>query len=102
MSSEQFHQSFGNAIEAEESDELFARWGIPAPGRPLFEATSEDFPRESPAEIKTDLEARGPLLLITSGHERGLGEAVTKAAHKQSPHSGARPTCWSSPTAATR
>ena len=40
LTAEQFRFAFGNAIPAEESEELFERWAIPAPGKPLFEAAA--------------------------------------------------------------
>jgi hypothetical protein len=33
----QFHYSFGNTLSEEASDELFEKWTIPGPGRPLVE-----------------------------------------------------------------
>jgi pimeloyl-ACP methyl ester carboxylesterase len=41
LTPEQFRESFGNAVEQQESDELYERWSIPAPSRPLFEAAEE-------------------------------------------------------------
>jgi pimeloyl-ACP methyl ester carboxylesterase len=41
LTAEQFRESFGNAVEEQESDELYERWFIPAPSRPLFEAAEE-------------------------------------------------------------
>src|SRR5436309_5808972 len=38
LTREQFWYGFGNAISSTESDELYDRWTIPSPGRPLFEA----------------------------------------------------------------
>ncbi len=43
LTPEQFRYAFGNAIAEEESDALFQRWTVPAPGRPLFEAASANF-----------------------------------------------------------
>ncbi|WP_433445877.1 esterase/lipase family protein [Streptomyces sp. CA-142005] len=34
LTAEQFRFAFGNAVSPEESDELYERWTIPAPGRP--------------------------------------------------------------------
>ncbi|MFC7647302.1 esterase/lipase family protein [Streptosporangium lutulentum] len=53
LTAEQFRYAFGNAISAEESDALFERWAIPAPGKPLFEAAAASFdphsrPRSTP------------------------------------------------------
>src|SRR5258708_7899568 len=39
LTREQFRYSFGNAITERESAELFDKWVIPGPGKPLFEAS---------------------------------------------------------------
>ena len=40
LTRKQFRYGFGNAIPQAESDDLFDRWAIPGPGRPLFEASA--------------------------------------------------------------
>ena len=45
LTAEQFRYGFGNAIDAAESDELHAKWAIPAPGKPLFQAASAELQR---------------------------------------------------------
>jgi pimeloyl-ACP methyl ester carboxylesterase len=89
LTAEQFRFAFGNAIPAEESDELFERWAIPAPGKPLFEAAAANFNPHSPAKVATDNQGRGPLLLIMGGKVHTVPEAVTKATLKQYRHSDA-------------
>jgi pimeloyl-ACP methyl ester carboxylesterase len=89
LSSEQFRFAFGNAIPEEESDQLFERWTIPAPGRPLFEAAAANFNPHSPAKVNTGNESRGPLLLIASGKDHTVPESVTRATLKQYRHSEA-------------
>lgn len=79
MTAEQFRFAFGNAVSQEESDELFERWTIPAPGRPLFEAAAANFNPHSPAKVDTDNQNRGPLLLIASGKDHTGPESVTRA-----------------------
>ena len=86
---EQFHYGFGNALSAEESAELYERWTIPAPGKPLFEAAEANFSLHSPAKVNTDNEDRGPLLLIMGGQDHTVPEAITKSTLKQYRHSGA-------------
>jgi pimeloyl-ACP methyl ester carboxylesterase len=83
LSAEQFRFAFGNAIPAEESDALFARWAIPAPGKPLFEAAAANFNPHSPAKVDTGNAGRGPLLLVMGGQDHTVPEAVTKATLKQ-------------------
>jgi pimeloyl-ACP methyl ester carboxylesterase len=89
LTAEQFRFSFGNAVSQEESDALWERWAIPAPGRPLFEAAAANFSLHSPAKVNTGNEARGPLLLVMGGKDHTVPEAVTKATLKQYRHSDA-------------
>ncbi len=89
LTAEQFQFAFGNAISPEESQELFDRWTIPAPGKPLFEAAAANFNPHSAAKVDTANEMRGPLLLITGGKDHTVPEAVTRATLKQYRHSDA-------------
>jgi pimeloyl-ACP methyl ester carboxylesterase len=89
LTAEQFRYGFGNAIPAEESDVLFEKWAIPAPGKPLFEAAAANFNPHSPAKVATDNQSRGPLLLIMGGQDHTVPEAVTKSTLKQYRHSEA-------------
>ncbi|WP_027345024.1 alpha/beta hydrolase [Hamadaea tsunoensis] len=78
----QFRYSFGNAVSEEESDDLYARWAIPAPGKPLFEAAAANFAPHSPAKVDTGNADRGPLLLVMGGQDHTVPEAITKATAK--------------------
>jgi pimeloyl-ACP methyl ester carboxylesterase len=89
LSAEQFRFAFANAVPENESDELYERWTIPAPGRPLFEAAAANFNPHSPAKVNTDNQGRGPLLLIGSGKDNTVPEVVTRATLKQYRHSEA-------------
>jgi pimeloyl-ACP methyl ester carboxylesterase len=83
LTAEQFRYSFGNALTPEESDALYDRWSIPAPGKPLFEAASANFSLHSPAKVNTSNSERGPLLLIMGGQDHTVPEAITKSTLKQ-------------------
>jgi pimeloyl-ACP methyl ester carboxylesterase len=89
LTAEQFRYAFGNAVSEQESAELFDRWAIPAPGKPLFEAAAANFDPHSPAKVDTANELRGPLLLIMGGRDHTVPESVTKATLKQYRHSDA-------------
>lgn len=89
LTARQFRFAFGNTLDPTESDELFARWAIPAPGKPLFEAAAANFSRHSPAKVATDNQGRGPLLLVMGGEDNTVPEVVTKATRKQYRHSAA-------------
>jgi pimeloyl-ACP methyl ester carboxylesterase len=89
LTAEQFRYGFGNAISEQESDELFERWAIPSPGKPLFEAAAANFDPHSPAKVDTANQLRGPLLLMMGGRDHTVPEAVTRATLKQYRHSDA-------------
>jgi pimeloyl-ACP methyl ester carboxylesterase len=78
----QFRYGFGNAIAAEEADQLYDRWTIPSPGRPLFEAASANFAPRSAARVDTRNETRGPLLLTAGGKDHTVPAAVVRATKK--------------------
>ena len=89
LTAEQFHCSFGNALSAEESSQLYERWTIPVPGKPPFEAAEANFSLHSPAKVNTGNEGRGPLLLIMGGQDHTVPEAIIKSTLKQYRHSAA-------------
>jgi pimeloyl-ACP methyl ester carboxylesterase len=89
LTAEQFRYAFGNAISEKESAELYERWTIPAPGKPLFEAAAANFNPHSAAKVDTDNSGRGPLLLMSGGKDHTVPESVTRATLKQYRHSDA-------------
>jgi alpha-beta hydrolase superfamily lysophospholipase len=89
LTAEQFRYAFGNAIPQDESDGLYEKWVVPAPGRPLFEAAAANFSPHSPAKVHTDNPDRGPLLLMMGGRDHTVPEAVSKSTFKQYRHSTA-------------
>lgn len=82
LTESQFRYAFGNTLTEEESDALYRRWAVPAPARPLFEATSANFARRSAAAVSADGEAQRPLLMIMGGEDHAVPEAVTKSAYR--------------------
>lgn len=83
LTPDQFKYAFGNAIPEQESDELYEKWTIPAPGKPLFQAAAANFSAHSPAKVNTDNDTRGPLLLLMGGQDHTVPEAITKSTLKQ-------------------
>jgi pimeloyl-ACP methyl ester carboxylesterase len=82
LSPGQFHYGFANTLPHQEVAALYQQWTAPSPGKPLFEAASANLSRHSPAKVKTDNDARGPLLLIAGGKDHTVPAAVTKQTHK--------------------
>jgi pimeloyl-ACP methyl ester carboxylesterase len=89
LTEDEFRFGFGNAIPAEESKELYDRWTIPSPGKPLFEAAFANFSPHSPAHVNTSNSTRGPLLLTAGGQDHTVPAAITHSTLKQYRHSTA-------------
>jgi pimeloyl-ACP methyl ester carboxylesterase len=85
----QFRYGFGNAIPEDESNELFERWTIPSPGKPLFEASTANFMPGSPAGVNTGNKNRGPLLVTAGGKDNTVPASVSHATVKRYAHSPA-------------
>lgn len=83
LTSQQFRYGFGNALPAAESAELYGRWTVPSPGKPLFEAATANLSPRSPAKVNTRNKTRGPLLLIAGGKDHTVPAAITKSTRKQ-------------------
>ena len=89
LSAAQFRYGFANAVSAAEAAELYQRWAIPGPGRPLFQAAFANFVPNSPAKVDTGNATRGPLLLIAGEKDHIVPPVVTRATLKQYRHSAA-------------
>jgi pimeloyl-ACP methyl ester carboxylesterase len=82
LTESQFRYGFANAVSEAESKELFDRWTIPSPMRPLFEAANANFSPKSPARVDTQRDDRGPLLLIGGGKDHTVPASITRTTHK--------------------
>ena len=89
LSRKQFRYGFGNALTEAESGELFEKYAIPGPGKPLFEASAANFKKSSPAAVDTKKQDRGPLLILAGGQDHTVPEVVARAAYKRYAGSGA-------------
>jgi non-heme chloroperoxidase len=84
----QFRYGFGNAVPEKESTELYERWAVPSPGKPLFEAAAANFMLKSPAAVNAANKTRGPLLLIAGGADHTVPASVvmqTRRLYHKSP-----------------
>ena len=82
LTPDQFRYGFGNALPARESAELYERWTVPSPGKPLFEAAAANLIPRSPAKVNTGNKTRGPLLLIAGGHDHTVPAAIVRSTRK--------------------
>ncbi|MEI9934210.1 MAG: alpha/beta hydrolase, partial [Ferruginibacter sp.] len=75
----EFRYGFANAVPEEEAKELYQRWTIPAPGRPLFQAATATLNPNSETKVNTANTTRGPLLL-TSGDKDNIAPPILSKA----------------------
>lgn len=80
---DQFYWGFANTVSRSEAYSLHARYSIPAPGRPLFEAAFANLNPSTAARVQTLNPDRGPLLIIGGGRDRTVPELVSRASHRQ-------------------
>ncbi|MFG3599043.1 alpha/beta hydrolase [Micromonospora chersina] len=74
----QFRYGFGNALSEAESAELYEKWTIPTPGRPLFEAATANLGPSTATKINTNRPGRGPLLITAGGRDHTVPPAISK------------------------
>ena len=82
LTAEQFRYGFGNALPEQESAELFERWTVPSPGKPLFEAGLANFTPRSPAKVNTGNKTRGPLLITAGGQDHTVPAAISTSTRR--------------------
>ena len=70
----QFRYGFANAVPEDEARQLYDRWTIPAPARPLFQAATASF-AGSETKVDTKNTNRGPLL-ITGGEKDHIAPPI--------------------------
>jgi non-heme chloroperoxidase len=79
LTPEQFRYGFANAVSAQESAELYEKWTIPSPGRPLFQAAFASVNPNAATTVATGNRTRGPLL-VTAGEKDNTAPPVLSRA----------------------
>ena len=83
----QFKYCFANALPEQEAKEIYDRWTIPAPARPLFQAAFATLNPFAETIVNTTNTSRGPLL-ITGGDQDHIAPPILgKASSKKYPAS---------------
>ena len=84
----QFRYGFTNAVSEQEAHELYTKYAMPAPGRPIFQAATATFNPHSATEINLTNARRGSLLLISGLADNTVPPVLVKStlrAHRKSP-----------------
>jgi pimeloyl-ACP methyl ester carboxylesterase len=87
---EQFHYAFANTLSREESDEVYERYYIPAPGTLVWTSVTANFtPGHQDIYVDFKNEDRAPLLLISGGEDNLMPPAVNESNVKHYRHTKA-------------
>jgi alpha-beta hydrolase superfamily lysophospholipase len=76
---EQFHYSFGNLLNEEESRAVYDRYAVPGPDHVLFQASLANFNPHAATAVNFHNDTRAPLLLIAGGKDHIVPGSVTRA-----------------------
>ena len=89
MTPGQFHFAFTNTLTEEESEPLYERYAIAAPGRIVWDGALANFSPNSPAKVNFKNASRAPLLFIAGGKDHTNPPAINKSNYKRQLKSGA-------------
>lgn len=79
LTEDQFRFGFTNAVPEQEAKALYAKYAMPAPARPLFQAATAILNPNSATKINTGNTARGPLLLISGTADNTVPSVLVKS-----------------------
>ena len=83
LTEKQFRYGFTNAVSEQEAHELYGRYAMPGPARPLFQAaTANVLPGQATAVDVTNA-TRGPLLLVAGARDHTVPPAVVRSTFKR-------------------
>jgi pimeloyl-ACP methyl ester carboxylesterase len=80
LTESQFRFGFTNAVSEQEAKDLYARYAMPAPARPLFQAATATFNPRSATKVNVNNANRGPLLLVAGSADNTVPPVLVKSA----------------------
>jgi len=80
LTESQFRFGFTNAVSDEEAKELYVKYAMPAPARPLFQAATATFNPKAATKVNVENSKRGPLLLIAGSADNTVPPVLVKSA----------------------
>jgi len=80
---DQFHYSFANAVGEDEAKQLYEKFAVPAPGKPLFQAAAANLNPWTEVKVDTKNPARGPMLIISGEVDHTAPWAISNASYKR-------------------
>jgi pimeloyl-ACP methyl ester carboxylesterase len=87
---DQFHYAFTNTLSREDSDEVYERYHVPAPGRFVWDGVLANFtPGHQDTYVNFRNEDRAPLLFIAGGEDNLMPPSVNESNAKHYRHAKA-------------
>jgi pimeloyl-ACP methyl ester carboxylesterase len=83
LSFDQFRYGWANAVPEDEARQLYERYHVAAPGRPIFQAATANFNPGAETKANTKNPQRGPLLIFTGEDDHAVPPAMSVAAFKK-------------------
>jgi pimeloyl-ACP methyl ester carboxylesterase len=80
---EQFHYAFANAVSEDEAHQLFEKYAVPAPGKPLFQAAAANLNPWTEAKVDSKNPDRGPMLIVSGEEDHTVPWAIANASFKR-------------------
>jgi len=74
----QFHYGFTNTVSDEESKDLYDRYHVPAPGRPLFQAAGANVNPVAATKVNLRNNDRAPLLLVSGSEDHTVPVSLVR------------------------
>ncbi|MFB4273671.1 MULTISPECIES: alpha/beta hydrolase [unclassified Nonomuraea] len=83
LSAKRFHYAFTNTLTAQESEAIYQRYHVPAPGRPLFQAATANLRRHPATRVNVHNDTRAPLLLIAGGADHTVPVTLVRETYQR-------------------
>jgi non-heme chloroperoxidase len=80
---EQFRYAFANAVDESEAHELFEKYAVPGPGRPIFQVATANVNPWTEAQVDTKNPKRGPLLILAAQKDHIVPPVMSRASFKR-------------------
>jgi pimeloyl-ACP methyl ester carboxylesterase len=79
LTPEQFHYAFTNTLSNEESQAVYDRYHVPAPGRFIFDGALANFNPHAATRVDFEKEDRAPLLFIAGGADHLIPPSLNRS-----------------------
>ena len=80
---DQFHYAFANAVSEDEAKQLFEKFAVPAPGKPLFQAAAANLNPWTEVKVDSKNPGRGPMLIVSGEMDHTVPWSIANASFKR-------------------